>query len=108
MSTAPDFTRASLLDAQRFAQFQSYTLSTSYDEMFDSDGGSRPQYEALFDRLQVIDTQEMRQRQAAADLAFLNQGITFTVYGQNEGTERIFPYDLIPRIITASELDELP
>jgi uncharacterized circularly permuted ATP-grasp superfamily protein len=103
MSTAPDFTRASLSDAQRFAQFQSYTLSTSYDEMFDSDGGSRPQYDALFDRLQVIDTTEMRQRQAAADLAFLNQGITFTVYGQNEGTERIFPYDLIPRIITAPE-----
>ena len=49
----------------------------------------------------------MRQRQSAADLAFLHQGITFTVYGQSEGTERIFPYDLIPRIITAAEWDVL-
>ena len=49
----------------------------------------------------------MHQRQSAADLAFLHQGITFTVYGRNEGTERIFPYDLIPRIITAAEWDVL-
>lgn len=103
MSPTPEPAPASLSHAHSLAQFQSYELSTAYDEMFDGTGAARPQYDALFDRLQVIDTQEMRQRQAAADLAFLNQGITFTVYGQNEGTERIFPYDLIPRIITASE-----
>src|SRR5918911_266245 len=44
-----------------------------------------------------------RRRQHAADLAFLHQGITFTVYGREEGTERIFPYDLLPRIITGAE-----
>ena len=66
-------------------------------------GAARAHYEALHDRLQVVDPQEMRNRQTAADLAFLHQGITFTVYGQGEGTERIFPYDLIPRIITAAE-----
>src|SRR6185436_4768435 len=38
-----------------------------------------------------------------ADIGFLNQGITFTVYGHDEGTEKIFPYDLLPRIITSSE-----
>ena len=42
----------------------------------------------------TLDPTELRQRQPAADLAFLNQGITFTVYGHDEGTERIFPYDL--------------
>lgn len=83
--------------------FRSYTLGTAYDEMFDAGGRAREHYEPLYDRLQVVDPTEMRQRQSAADLAFLNQGITFTVYGQGEGTERIFPYDLIPRIITASE-----
>ena len=46
-------------------------------------------------------------RQQAADRAFLNQGITFTVYGDNEGTERIFPYDLLPRILPAGEWDHL-
>ena len=64
--------------------------------------GRAAHYAALFERLQSVDPQELRQRQAAADLAFLHQGITFTVYGSKEGTERIFPYDLIPRIITAA------
>jgi uncharacterized circularly permuted ATP-grasp superfamily protein len=45
----------------------------------------------------------LRRRQQAADLSFLHQGITFTVYGQEEGTERIFPYDLLPRVITNAE-----
>ena len=48
-------------------------------------------------------TPSSRQRQLEADKAFLTQGITFTVYGDDEGTERIFPFDLLPRIITASE-----
>jgi uncharacterized circularly permuted ATP-grasp superfamily protein len=47
--------------------------------------------------------EEIQRRKQEADLSFLNQGITFTVYGQEEGTERIFPYDLLPRIITAAE-----
>jgi len=46
---------------------------------------------------------EIRRRKHAADLSLLNQGITFTVYGREEGTERIFPYDLLPRIITSAE-----
>ena len=75
--------------------------------MFDAQGQPRAQYEALYDRLQAVGAGEMRQRQSAADLAFLHQGITFTVYGRSEGTERIFPYDLIPRIITAAEWDVL-
>jgi uncharacterized circularly permuted ATP-grasp superfamily protein len=85
------------------AQLSSYTLGAGYDEMFTAGGTARPHYEALHDRLQVIDPAQMQQRQSAADLAFLHQGITFTVYGDGEGTEKIFPYDLIPRIITAAE-----
>ncbi len=45
----------------------------------------------------------MQRRKQAADLSFLNQGITFTVYGREEGTEKIFPYDMLPRIITSAE-----
>jgi uncharacterized circularly permuted ATP-grasp superfamily protein len=89
------------------AHFSSYALGTAYDEMFDAQGQPRPQYEALYDRLQAVGAGEMHQRQSAADLAFLHQGITFTVYGRDEGTEKIFPYDLIPRIITAAEWDVL-
>jgi uncharacterized circularly permuted ATP-grasp superfamily protein len=71
--------------------------------MFDGHGVPRAHYAVLFERLKSVDAHEPEQRQSAADLAFLNQGITFTVYGQSEGTEKIFPYDLIPRLITASE-----
>ena len=50
---------------------------------------------------------ELRRRQTDADRAFLAQGITFTVYGDEQGTERIFPFDLLPRIVTAREWETL-
>jgi uncharacterized circularly permuted ATP-grasp superfamily protein len=83
--------------------FRTYQLDAAHDEMFDAQGLPRAQYAALFERLLTLDPQELKERQTAADLAFLHQGITFTVYGQKEGTEKIFPYDLIPRILTAAE-----
>jgi uncharacterized circularly permuted ATP-grasp superfamily protein len=92
---------------KQLPHFQTYTLGAGYDEMLDSRGIVRDQYAVLLDRLQSLDPIELKQRQSAAELAFLNQGITFTVYGNNEGTEKIFPYDLIPRIITAREWDRL-
>lgn len=63
-----------------------------YDEMFDADGKCHPQYEALFQRLERMPAEELRRRQHAAELSFLHQGITFSVYGSEESTERIFPY----------------
>ena len=87
----------------QLAPFRTYHLDAAHDEMFDGHGLPRPHYAALFERLLTLDPQELKQRQNAADLAFLHQGITFTVYGQKDGTERIFPYDLIPRILTAAE-----
>jgi uncharacterized circularly permuted ATP-grasp superfamily protein len=83
--------------------FSEYTFNGAYDEMLAPDGSPRPPYRALFERLLELAPQELEQRQKAADSSFLNQGITFTVYGANEGTERIFPYDLLPRIISGSE-----
>jgi uncharacterized circularly permuted ATP-grasp superfamily protein len=74
-----------------------------YDEMFGADGRCRTHYEALYRRLDAIPAEELCRRQQAADLSFLHQGITFAVYGREEGTERIFPYDLLPRIITGAE-----
>ena len=83
--------------------FSSYYLDLAYDEMFDAQGKTRPAYQELYHRLLEMPSEMLEQRQQAADLAFLNQGITFTVYGSDEGTERIWPYDLLPRIITSSE-----
>lgn len=79
------------------------TSPTVFDEMFDTQGECRPQYQALFQRLQEMPPEELRQRQQAVNLSFLHQGVTFNVYGAEESTERIFPYDLLPRIITAAE-----
>src|ERR1041384_8453008 len=76
---------------------------TPYDEMFGADGQCRAQYQALYKRLDEIPREELNRRQHAADLSFLHQGITFTVYGRDEGTERIFPNDLLPRILTQEE-----
>jgi len=63
----------------------------------------RVHYKAVFDRIREMPHEQLLQRQQAADQSFLHQGITFTVYGQEEGTEKIFPYDLIPRIIKGDE-----
>lgn len=85
------------------APFVNYQLDNAYDEMFAEDGQARPQYDALYQRVLDLTQEELKHRQQGAELSFLHQGITFTVYGRTEGTERIFPYDLLPRIITAAE-----
>ena len=90
-------------DAPLGAMFSGYSLGRAYDEMFDRNAQARPQCQALYEDLLALSLQELRERQGEADRTFLTQGITFTVYGDNQGTERIFPYDLIPRVITASE-----
>ena len=100
-------------DAQtkRFEEMalQNYLLDHAYDEMFRGPAapGSQPDlrdhYNPLLDHFGALPEGELLRRKAAADLSFLNQGITFTVYGRDEGKEQIFPYDLIPRIITSAE-----
>src|SRR5215204_4881503 len=66
-------------------------------------GGVRPHYRLLAERLSTLAEAEFEQRRAALDLAFLRRGVTFTVYSDSQGTERIFPFDLIPRVIPAAE-----
>jgi uncharacterized circularly permuted ATP-grasp superfamily protein len=83
--------------------FSSYYLDVAFDEMFDATGSPRGQYNELYQRLLDMPAETLFERQQAADVIFLNQGITFTVYGNEEGTERIWPYDLLPRIITNAE-----
>src|SRR6185436_2377185 len=78
-----------------------------FDEMLDADGKVRPHYSrfrALFQELTAPDFDLKRQ---SVDLAFLRQGITFNVYGDSAGAEKIFPFDLVPRIIPAKEWDFL-
>jgi uncharacterized circularly permuted ATP-grasp superfamily protein len=83
--------------------FSGYLINQAYDEMFDTDGKPHAAYRKLYHRLLEMPLDTLQQRQQAANMAFLNQGITFTVYGNDEGTERIWPYDLLPRILTSAE-----
>jgi uncharacterized circularly permuted ATP-grasp superfamily protein len=83
--------------------FVNYQIDLAYDEMFDSPSTPREHYQALHHTLLKLPPEELRRSQQAADLAFLHEGITFTVYGGKEGTERIFPNDLLPRILSAGE-----
>ena len=85
------------------AALKHYLLDHAYDEMFLPNGELHSHAEPLMEHLSSLPAEELQRRKQAADLSFLNQGITFTVYGRQEGTEKIFPYDLLPRIITAAE-----
>ncbi|HLL80659.1 MAG TPA: circularly permuted type 2 ATP-grasp protein, partial [Ktedonobacteraceae bacterium] len=87
--------------------FSNYALDVAFDEMLDVEGRPRPHYQELYHRLLEMPPETLYQRQQAANTAFLNQGITFTVYGEEEGTERIWPYDLLPRIITGAEWETI-
>ena len=80
---------------------EDYLLDSAYDEMFAAPDQLRSQYDVLMEHFSALPQAEVERRKQAADLSFLNQGITFTVYlGVKRGTEKIFPYDLLPRMIT--------
>src|SRR5271167_727815 len=83
--------------------FEGYETGSFYDEMFSSPGHPRAQYAKLFQKLASMATSQFEERRKLADLSFLIQGITFTVYSDGRGTERLFPFDLIPRILSQSE-----
>ena len=91
----------------RSPHYANYCLGSAYDEMFASDGSVRGHYGELHERVSQLVPDELRRRQQACEQSFLHQGITFTVYGDNQSTERIIPTDLLPRIITAAEWTRL-
>ncbi len=83
--------------------FDSYEVDGFHDEMFLVDGKPRPGARQIVQLLESLTDGELFRRQGAAERALLHMGITFNVYGDNAGTERIFPFDIIPRIIEAAE-----
>jgi uncharacterized circularly permuted ATP-grasp superfamily protein len=83
--------------------FNDYTPSArTWDEMYDSEN-VRLHYRNVVDFLQRIPPDELSKKEELAKKLFMSQGITFTVYSSGEGIEKIFPFDIIPRIITAAE-----
>lgn len=88
------------------ALFSGYDVA-SYDEMFGPEQSVRPHYTPLYDRLNDLGPAEIERRHKVADLSMRNQGITFTVYGRDQGVERIIPFDPIPRLIPGQEWDRI-
>jgi uncharacterized circularly permuted ATP-grasp superfamily protein len=89
------------------AALPGYHLDSAWDEMFAPDGQVRPEYEELLKRFLSMSAEELKARKLSSDASFMTQGVTFTVYGREEGTERIFPYDLLPRIIKGKEWEHI-
>ena len=87
--------------------FQGYAPESFFDEMFESTGDVRTHYQRLLTRYTGMSSEEFQKKRDLADNAFLTQGVTFTVYNDQEGTERIFPFDLIPRIIPRAEWEHV-
>ncbi len=84
-----------------------YKIESGFDEMLDGKSAVRTHYRKLHKLFGTIKPSEFNAKRQAVDKAFLRQGITFNVYGDAAGAEKIFPFDLIPRIIPASEWEHL-
>ena len=80
-----------------------YQTGDFFDEMMDEQGRVRPHYQKLFNSLSKLTPEELNLRLGSVNSAFLKQGVTFTVYHDNQGTERIFPFDVVPRVISSPE-----
>src|ERR1043166_9006123 len=82
-------------------------LANTYDEFFSASGQPRPEVTQLVQALERLGKREFQQRQELANGAFLNAGVTFSVYSDERGGERVFPFDLIPRVIAGGEWDRV-
>jgi uncharacterized circularly permuted ATP-grasp superfamily protein len=88
--------------------FENYTKNPSaWDELFAAPGKPHDFCRVLLDRLGGLSVREFLDRRTSADLVFINNGITFSVYSDRRGTEKIFPFDLIPRPVYGGEWDRL-
>jgi uncharacterized circularly permuted ATP-grasp superfamily protein len=84
-------------------RFSAYQTDGFYDEMFDGEGKPRPEARLLLETIESLEDGQLLRSQRAAEQLLLQMGITFNVYGDSAGAERIFPFDLVPRILRAEE-----
>ncbi|HVN85559.1 MAG TPA: circularly permuted type 2 ATP-grasp protein [Candidatus Binatia bacterium] len=83
--------------------FDRYDTGNFFDESLLADGRPRPEAAVLVEKLRSFSPAELRRRQHTAERLLLQMGITFNVYGDTAGTERIFPFDIVPRVVAATE-----
>ena len=88
-------------------RFRNYEIGEFIDEMFGEQGQPRASARTLFQNIERLPEGELLNRQRAAERALLHMGITFNVYGERAGVEKIFPFDLVPRIVSAAEWNHI-
>jgi uncharacterized circularly permuted ATP-grasp superfamily protein len=88
-------------------KFDGYDTEGFYDELFTPQGQPRAGAELVVERINALPEQELQRRQIAAEKALLNLGITFNVYNNEAQTEKIFPFDIVPRIVPAAQWQRL-
>ena len=100
-------TQTNTFDGQSRFNFANYETGEFYDELFLDTGAARDVARLLTSRIEELPDGELLQRQQMAERSLFRMGITFNVYGADEGVEKIFPFDLIPRIIAADEWNRI-
>ncbi|MBD2096886.1 circularly permuted type 2 ATP-grasp protein [Trichocoleus sp. FACHB-591] len=88
-------------------RFDHYDPEGFYDELFIAKSKPRPEATLLIERFNSFSASEIKRRQQSAQIALMKLGVTFNVYSDGQGTERIMPFDIIPRIVSAQEWKEL-
>jgi uncharacterized circularly permuted ATP-grasp superfamily protein len=87
--------------------FDDYQTKNFFDELIAPNGKPRSLSMPLIEQIEALPPNELRRLQAAAELALYQQGITFSVYGDKAGTEKIIPFDIIPRVVPGDEWKRL-
>ena len=88
--------------------FSSYDLlSKTWDEMYNDSATFRSQYEEFIKYLEKTSPEKLTKKEDLSKQLFMSQGVTFTVYNDNEGIEKIFLFDIVSRIITSDELTKI-
>ncbi|MGK7914815.1 MAG: circularly permuted type 2 ATP-grasp protein, partial [Prochloraceae cyanobacterium] len=87
--------------------FDFYDPEEFYDELFVSRGKPRSHSVSLIEHMTSLGIEQLEQQRLTAEIALYKLGVTFTVYSDNRGVEKIFPFDIIPRIIPAQEWSRL-
>jgi len=88
-------------------RFNHYDVGNFFDEMFSGAGCPRAAAQALIKTIESLPDGELLTRQQAAERALLQMGITFNVYGEEAGVEKIFPFDILPRIVSTCEWNRI-
>jgi uncharacterized circularly permuted ATP-grasp superfamily protein len=87
--------------------FSTYQTEGFYDELFDQNNSPRPGAQLLVEKIESLARESLLTKQQAAEIMLLQLGITFAVYGDEAGSEKIFPFDVLPRIVDGSEWSQI-